>query len=231
MIDRILLIFLFLASLIIGGRNQVGQPCKKLLQGVIKICLARHSYCDENDICRCEPGYPVNISFSSCRKGRKYAEKCEFTEECYYYDPNSYCSQLPYRSTCECHNGFLYNESKKICIKVGGETPKPTNLVFPTAIGLSLAFASIICCCLVLWHVCKRQNIANAVFSRERMPSHTHFLSTHRDSHRSICVPSAPPADEALPTYDTALSQKITEDCGPPPSYEDVICHESTSKT
>lgn len=223
MIPHMFFVFLIIASLFIGGLNHVGQPCNRL----IRLCLALNSYCDENNICRCKPDYPVNISLHSCRQGRSYSEKCDYTEECFYYDPNSYCSQLPYRSTCECHSGFLYNDLKKICVKIGGDNPKPANLVFPTAIGLSLAFASIICCCLVLWHVCKRRSLA--VFSRNRMTSHSHYLSARRGSQRSVCVPSAPALDEALPTYDTALSLKVTDDCEPPPSYED-ICHESNSK-
>lgn len=53
-----------------------------------------------------------------------------------------------------------------------------------------------------------RQNLPNTVFFRSRMASHS-YMSTHRGSQRSVCVPSAPPADEALPTYDTALSLKV----------------------
>lgn len=52
-----------------------------------------------------------------CFLGKHYNEKCDYTEECSFFDPNSYCSQLPYRSTCECHTGFQYDEIKKVCDK------------------------------------------------------------------------------------------------------------------
>ncbi|PRD34916.1 UNVERIFIED_CONTAM: hypothetical protein NCL1_13129 [Trichonephila clavipes] len=162
-------------------------------------------------------------------KGKQYSEKCEYSEECNYYDPNSYCSQLPYRSTCECHTGFIFNEVTKICESVGKDTPKSSNLMFPTAIGGCLAFASIIFFCLVAWQVCKRQNMYSRIFSRRNVSARSHYHSTCMESQGPI--PSAPIADESLPTYDTALSLKISEDCEPPPSYDEVIGQTSLSKT
>ncbi|KAG8188976.1 hypothetical protein JTE90_010065 [Oedothorax gibbosus] len=191
--------------------------------------LSSHSYCDKENICRCKPDYPVNISLHSCKKGKYYSEKCEYSEECLHFDPNSYCTQLPYRSTCECHNGFVFNEVSKLCEKFDKGSSKPSNHVFPTAIGGSIAFASIIFFVLITWQVCKRQNIYDRVFARRNIPERSHYLPTSQESQRTL--PTAPIMDETLPTYDTALSQKISEDCEPPPSYEEVIAHVPVSKT
>ncbi|XP_015912656.1 uncharacterized protein [Parasteatoda tepidariorum] len=223
MFTSVLLLLLLFLNLISEGRNHVGQPCNK----IFRICLASNSYCDEENICRCKPDFPVNISVHSCKKGKQYSEKCDYSEECSYYDRNSYCSQLPYRSTCECHAGFIYNEGDKACEKIGGEPPKPTNRVFPTVIGVTFAFASIFCFCLVIWQVCKRQNLYPGIFGRSNVTSRSQYLPTSRDSQRPL--PSAPHLDEALPNYDTVL--KNSEDHDPPPSYDEVISQEQTTKT
>ncbi|CAL1285192.1 unnamed protein product [Larinioides sclopetarius] len=225
MVTSVLLILLLLFNLISEGQNHVGQPCNK----IFRICLSSNSYCDKENICRCKPEYPVNISLHSCKKGKQYSEKCEYSEECYYYDPNSYCSQLPYRSTCECHTGFIFNEVTRICESIGKEPPKTSNIVFPTAIGGTLAFASIIFFCLVAWQVCKRQNVYSRVFSRRSASIRSRYHSAYSEG--SGPVPSAPTADETLPTYDTALSLKISEDCEPPPSYEEVIGQADEAQT
>ncbi|GIX83046.1 uncharacterized protein CEXT_640101 [Caerostris extrusa] len=224
MVTSVLLILLLLLNLISEGWNHVGQPCNK----IFRLCLTSNSYCDKENICRCKPDYPVNVSLHSCRKGKLYSEKCDYTEECSYYDPNSYCSQLPYRSICECHTGFIFNEVTKICESVGKDTPKSSNLVFPTAIGGSLALASILFFCLVAWQVCKRQNARSRNFRRDTS-SRSRYQSAYLESQGA--VPSAPTADETLPTYDTALSLKISEDCEPPPSYDEVIGQAQLSKT
>ncbi|XP_054721427.1 uncharacterized protein LOC129231204 [Uloborus diversus] len=224
MFASVLFIVVLLLSFIAQGHSHVGQPCNS----VFRICLASHSYCDENNICRCEPEYPVNISLHSCKKGKQYSERCDYSEECSYYDPNSYCTQLPYRSICECHSGYAYNAFKKICDKVGGDTPKPTTLLFPTAIGLCLGFSGVLCCCMVAWQVCKRRDFRNN-FDRHHSAIHTHYQDSGENLRQ---IPSAPPpADETLPNYDTVLTLKVSEDNDPPPSYEEVIGQEQTLKT
>lgn len=202
--------------LITEGMTHVGQPCNV----IIKICLASNSYCDERGICRCKPDYPVTVGPHTCKRGARFGEVCGYTEECTYYDNNTYCNQLPYRKTCECYDGYRYNEERKVCKKLTEDYARNTNSILPTAIGLSLAFASVLCCILVLWHICRKQS----------SPSHWNFYSNN-----TATTPTAPNAtenvepflrgDETLPNYDTALSLKGSEDCEPPPSYEEVIQH------
>ncbi|KFM81697.1 hypothetical protein X975_10366, partial [Stegodyphus mimosarum] len=55
MFVRLLLLIVLFFNSLPKGLSHVGQPCN----AIFRICLASHSYCDDDNICRCKPDYPV----------------------------------------------------------------------------------------------------------------------------------------------------------------------------
>lgn len=205
-----------LLSLLFGNScAQIGSKCT-----FITICLARHASCDHNNICRCKPDYPVQISERRCAKVRRHLELCTDTRECSKLDVNMYCSRTSSQSRCECFDDYAYNEATKSCqpLKLAPVSP---DILLPMAVGVSVALSSMLCCLLALWRLCKRANgsgflgsfqngsSANSRAARERVPVRT------QESWSS----------DTLPSYEAAVSLKRPSSSqeDPPPPYCDAV--------
>ncbi|XP_023238380.1 uncharacterized protein LOC111637185 [Centruroides sculpturatus] len=210
-----LLLCLLMFAFLVQGMAHVGQKCF-----LSNFCRGKNTYCDNDSICRCLPDFPVLVSPHNCRKPRKYGAKCEFPEECSYHDKNSYCTQWPYRSICECLNDYIYNKEKEICVKVMSTREDRQSLVLPTILGISLAAACIMCCCLALWQFClsrqsREDNRFLRRFRRNRQENTTN--ENERD------VPSR--YDDALPPYEMIIRENQMHSSVDelPPSYNEVM--------
>lgn len=203
----------------------IGEPCRLLVLG---FCFSSNSYCDQAGICRCKPEFPVNVSPHNCRKARQYGEKCSYSEECTYYDPNSYCTQLPYRSTCECHDEFRYDRAQKMCARISDQSDGP-NMLLPTAVGVSLAMSTILCCCLAAWHVCRKRSNGLWTQSCSRfVRSRANSIPNTQSGSGDDCPGVLLQAQDPLPTYEVAVSLQSQDDDQNsadelPPSYDDVM--------
>jgi len=203
----------------------IGEPCNSLL----KMCfpVSPHIYCDSQNICRCKKEYPVVVGLHSCRQPKKIFERCSHPEECHYSDPNSYCTQTPYSSQCECLEGFIYDKYLNKCV----DEPKPKKsnpaLMIPTAAGFLMACFSLLCCCALIWHnICRKHDMPNR--NPHQLPSQTNRRTrsqteTNRDLENRRNIPNISLNDSQatthLPPYESVL---ILHD-EPPPSYEDAI--------
>jgi len=215
----ILSTLLYVMALSIKVFGHIGEPCNSLL----KMCLplSTHMYCDANNICQCKSEFPVQVGAHSCRSARKVHERCSHPEECVYNDRNSYCTQTPYSSQCECHEGFVFDKTVNLCVEQKGGKPSSTVLIIPTAAGFLMACFSLLCCCVLIWHnVCRntdtrpttqshvseraRRNRTNDGFNRNMNNNNNDGI----DSHLS-----------PLPPYESVLILHSE----PPPSYEDAI--------
>ncbi|XP_076366519.1 uncharacterized protein LOC143255162 [Tachypleus tridentatus] len=191
------------------GVSHIGEKCF-----LSTFCRASNSYCDKEGICRCKPDYPIQVDPHKCKQGRRYGQKCEYTEECTYYDENSYCTQLPYRSNCECYIDFFFDPDKKLCLKFPEHEDSNRRLMLPTAVGFSLAFASVLCCCLALVHVFRRRNMQRNCFSWFQR-NRTSSVQTEDQTTR------LPTRVDNLPSYEAVVSEDNVEE--PPPVYEEAI--------
>lgn len=195
---------------------QIGSRCT-----FISFCLARHATCDSNNICRCKPDYPVQISERRCAKARRHLEPCTDNKECTKMDKNMYCSRTSSQSRCECHDDYVYSEETRICepLKL---TPVSPDILLPMAVGVSVALSSMLCCFLALWRLCKRANSSgfmsslqsgsstNSRVAREHVPVRT------QDSWSS----------DTLPSYEAAVSLKRPSSSSqedPPPPYSEAV--------
>ncbi len=220
----------------------IGEPCNAL-----KICwpVNTHMYCDSQNICRCKKEYPVVVGLHSCLQSRKVSERCSHPEECHYSDPNSYCTQTPYSSQCQCLEGFVYDRYEEKCVKglycrsicldinhiiwylcgLESRTKKPSNtaLMIPTAAGFLMACFSLLCCCALIWHnICRKQDIPNRnalqLSSQTNRRSRNQTETNSRLNNRNISNIESQ-ATTHLPPYESVL---ILHD-EPPPSYDDAI--------
>lgn len=193
---------------------QIGSKCTFL-----SCRFARHAACDANNICRCKPDYPVQVSPLKCAKARRNLEVCTDSKECTVTDANMYCSQTSSQSRCECHIDFTYNEESRSCepLKL---PPVAPDILLPMAVGVSVALSSMLCCFLALWRLCKRANnnfmsslqtsgSANSRATREHTPVRT------QDSWSS----------DTLPSYEAAVSLKRPSSSqeDPPPPYSEAV--------
>lgn len=239
-----LILFFLLAE------GHIGQPCNALL----RMCLpwSGHMYCDDKNICRCRPDYPVQIGDHSCRKGRRVGERCTTLEECQHTDSNSYCTQTPFSSQCDCLTGFLHDKIKQKCVPEGKFSRKPgsgstaaTSLLIPSAAGFIMACISLLCCCILVWHnLCRAAQLTPeetwreihghhaAVGSAGSRSSHSHrhrgSSSTHsrNQTHSSLARDRSVP----LPSYESAFYDSrhaphpfVGMADEPPPSYDEAI--------
>lgn len=200
---------IFLGLCIQDGVSHVGESC------ILSVfCRGSNVHC-ERGICRCKADYPIQVDSHKCKQGKKQGERCEYTEECTYYDDNAYCTQLPYRSTCECHTDYIYDASKGLCVKISETRNESSNLVLPTAVGLSLAFASVVCCCLALVHMCRRQNSEGSgiLWFQGNRTNVAQTEEQHNTQLRAV---------DSLPSYDTVVHVENAPE-EPPPSYEEAV--------
>ncbi|CAG2181343.1 unnamed protein product, partial [Oppiella nova] len=73
----------------------VGEPCVSTCNQILF-----HVTCNlSTHVCECLKEYPVNVNNKNCRKALYIGERCEFTEECSYFDKNTVCSSDGY---CQC---------------------------------------------------------------------------------------------------------------------------------
>ncbi|XP_013781733.2 uncharacterized protein LOC106466033 isoform X2 [Limulus polyphemus] len=207
----IIVIFLGLCCQIKVGVSHIGEKCF-----LSAFCRASNSYCDKEGICRCNPDYPIEVDRHKCKQGSRYGQKCEYTEQCTYYDLNSYCTQLPYRSNCECHIDFFYDPDKKLCLKFPEHGDHNQKLMLPTAVGISLALASVLCCCLALVHMYRRQNVERNYFSWFRI---NRTSSVQREEDQTTRLPTRV---DNLPSYESVVSVEDNHE-EPPPVYEEAI--------
>lgn len=61
------------AWLAVGVRGHIGEPCNSLL----KMCLppSPNIYCDQSNICRCKPDYPVEIQPHTCKAAKRIGQR------------------------------------------------------------------------------------------------------------------------------------------------------------
>lgn len=212
--QTLLFSLLVFAVFVQEGVSHIGQKC----DSIFSFCRAKNSYCDDLNICRCLPEYPVNVTLHDCRKPRKYGTRCEYPEECSYHDNHSYCTQLPYRSICECLHDYIYSKEKEKCIKIQSTTGERQSLILPTILGISLAAACVMCCCLALWHFCQsRQPGEENRFLRRLSRNRQNNLNENRD------VPSH--YGDTLPPYEMIIRENELQAAVDelPPSYDDVV--------
>lgn len=213
------------------AKSHIGQPCNTLL----RMCLpwTGHMICDEENICRCRPDYPVQVGDHSCRRARHINEKCASHEECRYYDSNSHCTQNPISSICECSIGFEFDESKRKCVPEGKFARKPgtgpstaaTSLLIPSAAGFIMACISLLCCCILVWNnLCRSAHINSDDPWRE--------LHGHRSgaAHRSSSSSSSHHRNSGHRRHGAIHSSNNLQNCSitrehsvPLPSYESAF--------
>ncbi|RWS31567.1 uncharacterized protein B4U80_13592 [Leptotrombidium deliense] len=193
--------------------GHIGQSCNALL----RICLppSNQVYCDKDNVCRCKPEYPVQVTVHNCAKPRNYGDKCKYQEECAATDLNLHCTQSPYLSQCECKPGYIYNYNNKLCVKDDSSLSTIQNsLLLPSAAGLLILFLSVLCCCLLLWHtVCRKRQPRNSFDAGLRMRNRpVHSVESQSENRNSSDTTNA-----NLPSYDSVLYDET------PPSYDEVI--------
>lgn len=236
---------------LISVSGHIGQPCNPFLRATGR-CYpwSGHIVCAEDNICRCDPNYPVQIGDHLCKQGRRVGDRCSYLEECIHHDPNSYCTQEPFSSQCECLTGFEWSELKGKCVPETSGTRKraPTmSLLIPSAAGLMMACFSLLCCCLLLWHnLCRNARAEGRDALREfhvisggplqqgggrsgRNGGRCARLSLHGDrilsGHNGNMT--LPPQYEAV----VGLTEGLSSGNEPPPSYEDAVKQPPTSDT
>ncbi|XP_049267673.1 uncharacterized protein LOC119378191 [Rhipicephalus sanguineus] len=189
-----------LLFLIFGSCSaQIGSKCTFL-----SCRFARHAACDANNICRCKPDYPVQVSPLKCAKARRNLEVCTDSKECTVTDANMYCSQTSSQSRCECHIDFTYTKSQD-----------PVNLSFTHYREIAgfffelfklggLALSSMLCCFLALWRLCKRAN--NNFLSSLQTSGSVNSRATRE--HTPVRTQDSWSSD-TLPSYEAAVSLKV----------------------
>lgn len=130
--------------------SHIGKKCN-----FARICFVRHASCDNDNICRCNPDYPIQISDNKCAKDRRHLEYCTDTKECAMHDKNMYCSLTSSQSRCECHDGFIFDADRQECEPIE-ENRTSHDILLPMAVGVSVALSSMLCCFLALWRLCNR---------------------------------------------------------------------------
>ncbi|KAH7945230.1 hypothetical protein HPB49_008464 [Dermacentor silvarum] len=207
-----------------GGSAQIGSKC------VFLSCrFARHAACDANNVCRCKPDYPVQVSPLRCAKARRHLEVCTDNRECTEIDKNTYCSRTSSQSRCECHDDFVYNEETRSC-ELMKLPPVSPDILLPMAVGVSVALSSMLCCFLALWRLCKRANSSGFLSSLQSSGSAN--LRAARE-HAPVRTQDSWSSD-TLPSYEAAVSLKrpsSSQEDPPPPYCEAVTLQLPLSET
>ncbi|KAG0432697.1 hypothetical protein HPB47_020600 [Ixodes persulcatus] len=179
--------------------SHIGKKCN-----FARICFVRHASCDNDNICRCNPDYPIQISDNKCAKDRRHLEYCTDTKECAMHDKNMYCSLTSSQSRCECHDGFIFNADRQECEPIE-ENRTSHDILLPMAVGVSVALSSMLCCFLALWRLCNRASNGRGFLgglrnrrSHSREPRERASAPAHESSWSS----------DTLPSYDAAVSLK-----------------------
>lgn len=213
-VKSLILFYLICILCLSEGLSHVGEKCLLYI-----FCKASNSYCDSSGICRCKAEYPVNVTPHDCRRGRRYGHKCQFSEECTYFDPNAYCTQMPYRSVCDCHPDLVYSEEKKLCVEVIPWKNNTQGVLLPSILGISLGIASLLCCCLAGWHCCQKHRFGgeSSVFRHLTIRSRSNGNEGSRRSAQA-------PLSDALPPYEMIIRENDSHYVDElPPTYEEVI--------
>ncbi|CAN8013995.1 unnamed protein product [Ixodes persulcatus] len=196
--------------------SHIGKKCN-----FARICFVRHASCDNDNICRCNPDYPIQISDNKCAKDRRHLEYCTDTKECAMHDKNMYCSLTSSQSRCECHDGFIFNADRQECEPIE-ENRTSHDILLPMAVGVSVALSSMLCCFLALWRLCNRASNGRGFLgglrnrrSHSREPRERASAPAHESSWSS----------DTLPSYDAAVSLKRQSSSqeDPPPPYSEAI--------
>ncbi|KAI1280680.1 hypothetical protein HDE_13675 [Halotydeus destructor] len=196
---------------ILAVYGHIGEPC----HSVLNTCFAgfqvlNRMYCDKDHICRCPSNYPVVIMPHTCKRAKKVGEGCSSPAECTTTDPNSFCSQSPLQSECQCHSGFSYNYVTEKCekgAKAGSSRKTSVVSLIPSAVAFLFACFGLFCCFVFVWHsFCRKSPLTE--WSARMEPRATSDVTSRLNGQNSTVSPS----------YEITMY-----DDQPPPPYEEAI--------
>ncbi|XP_022249704.1 uncharacterized protein LOC106466033 isoform X3 [Limulus polyphemus] len=138
-------------------------------------------------------------------------EKCFLSAFC--RASNSYCDK---EGICRCNPDYPIEVDRHKCKQVPEHGDHNQKLMLPTAVGISLALASVLCCCLALVHMYRRQNVERNYFSWFRI---NRTSSVQREEDQTTRLPTRV---DNLPSYESVVSVEDNHE-EPPPVYEEAI--------
>ncbi|CAG2106291.1 unnamed protein product [Medioppia subpectinata] len=187
-----------------------GEPC-------ISTCnqILFHVTCNlSTHVCECLKDYPVNVNNKNCRKAVRNGGKCEFTEECSYFDKNTVCTN---DGLCQCSEGYDIksedNKKENVCsavdspmhLRIGAATYEfLNNADLTTLLSLIISLFLLIflfCFVIKLFNKARFSDGSERCYSRASVPpviltGHETIAASRNSSARS-CHEYLPPSRRA----------------------------------